>query len=63
MGRVLGVSESDLAGAVGKAAAEGTGAISKAATSVRFALCLGLLMHIRVTAGPAFVTLQSLGVI
>lgn len=57
------MKESDLAGEAGRAAEEeGTSTISKAETSVRFGLCLGLLMNIHVIAGPAFVTLRSLGV-
>lgn len=56
--------ESHLAGEVGKASGEqGTGTISKGGTSVVFSLCLGQLLNIRVIAGPAFFTLQWLGVI
>ena len=44
-GRALGVNEGNLAGEAGKASEEeGTSAISKAGTSARFVLCLGLLM-------------------
>lgn len=64
-GTALGVTESHLAGEVGKASALGSRAqapfLKGGGTSVVFVLCLGLLMNIHVIAGPAFVTLQWLG--
>lgn len=55
------MTESQLAGEVGKAPQE-QGTSSKGGTNIVFIVCLGLLLNSHVIAGPTFLMLQCLGV-